>query len=224
VNQDIALTILLPAHNEEKALGRLLDEIEEQITLPHEVLVINNASSDRTQRIALNKGATVLPVPERGKGNAIRSSIRVISTPYIIMMNSDWTYPPKHIPAIHRRLILGADIVMGCRTLVDKGAMTLLHSTGNWFLSLLASLLYGYPVRDLCTGLWGFRTNVLRSLPLTSTHFTLEADMFVGAIQGKYKLEQFPISYRARLDGDKPKLRFTDGLLIAKHLISRRVK
>lgn len=218
------LTIMLPAHNEERAIGALLDEIREEVSIPHQLLVIDNASTDATLRIALTKGAWVLPESKKGKGNAIRSGIERISTPYTIMLNSDLTYPPAYVKLIYRQLKLGADVVMGSRSIVDKGAMSHLHSFGNWGLSCLASILYGVHVQDLCTGFWGFKTSVLQKFNLQSQGFTLEADMLINTIRGNYKLRQIPVGYRSRPEDDQPKLHMGHGFEIAKFLVVSKWK
>lgn len=219
-----SITILLPAYNEEKALTPLLKEIKERVVDSYQLLVIDNASTDNTLHTALDGGARVLTVETKGKGNAIRESLRALDTPYTIMMNSDMTYPPEYVRLIYRELRLGADVVMGTRAIVDKGAMSNLHSLGNWGLSRLASLLYQTNIEDLCTGMWGFKTSTLLSFDLTSTHFTLEADLFVNAVKHKCKIRQVPVGYRARLNGDKAKLHALDGARIAWFLLRSRWK
>jgi len=200
----------------------LLREIKEEVHIPYDILVVNNDSTDTTKEIALNHGCKVLDVPTPGKGNAIRSSLKAITTPYTVMMNSDWTYPARFVTAIYNRLLKGADVVMGSRLLVDKGAMTLGHTLGNLGLSTLASVLYHRDVVDLCTGMWGFKTPILQSFELTSTHFTLEADLFVNCVKRKVVLVDQPIAYRARVDGDRPKLRTMDGMKIGWFLLRKR--
>lgn len=219
---DSDLTILLPAHNEERAIGLLIKQIMDEVHIPYVLLVINNASSDNTRNVALAGGAAVLLAPEKGKGNAVRKAIKAIATPYVIMMNADLTYPPAYVKLLYEELVKGAEVVLGTRTIVDRGAMPFMNSIGNWGLSLLASTLYGYHVYDICTGMWGFRTSALTAFSLTSTHFTLEADMFVNAVKNQNKIRQVPIGYRARLDGDRPKLKVSDGLRIGKFLLCKR--
>jgi dolichol-phosphate mannosyltransferase len=216
------LTILLPAHNEAITIGTLLDEIVREIVISHEVLVIDNASTDDTASIALEKGAAVCFVDAKGKGNAVREALRDITTPYVIMMNSDGTYPPAYSHLIYELLGYGHKVVLGCRTFYDKGSMSILNGLGNWALSLGASILYRKRVYDLCSGMWGFNTEVLKSFTLTSTGFTLEADLYINTIRGKHKLVQIPIGYRARPDNSHTKLKLLDGFKIGWFLCSRK--
>lgn len=214
------LTIMLPAYNEEKAIGKVLGEIPSGC----KVLVGDNMSSDETCGVVEGKGITPLLVYERGKGSVIRALIKHVDTPYTVMANADYTYPLTYVPTLYHLLsISGADVVMGYRDIREKDSMPFTNSLGNWLLSLLASVLYGKRVYDLCTGMWGFKTDVLKGFNLTSTHFTLEADLFVNAVKSGCRIEQIPIAYRARLEGDKPKLKIWDGFRIAWFLIKRRV-
>lgn len=213
------VTILLPAYNEEKAIGKVIDEIPSGCR----VLVGDNCSSDNTCDVIERKGLTPLLVYERGKGNVIRALTKYIDTPYTIMANSDYTYPLTYSHTIYHLLSKsGADVVMGYRHIKEKGSMSFTNSLGNWALSLLASVLYKKRVYDVCTGMWGFKTDVLKGFNLTSAHFTLEADLFVNAVKNGCRIEQIPIAYRARLEGDKPKLKVWDGFRIAWFLIRKR--
>ena len=217
------LTILLPALNEVEAIGPLLDEIQRDVKVPHTVLVIDSDSTDGTDSIALNHKAVLMRVRKEGKGAAVRSGLHMVGTPYVIMMNSDYTYPAGYVNWMYDRLKNSrADVVIGHRDIVDKGAMAFVNSVGNWLLSLEASILYNTRVYDVCSGMWGFRTEVLKQFRLTSKGFTLEADLFVNTVKSRRQLQQIPIAYRARLGGSRPKLQVRDGLKIGWFLLKRR--
>lgn len=216
-------TILLPAYNEEGAIGRTIDEIK--CFAPNSiVVVVDNNCSDATAHIAKSKGATVITCHKRGKGNAVRSAIEAVSTPYCITMDSDFAHPAKHIPEIMARLERGTDVVIGYRAIRTSESISTVHKVGNGCLSILASVLYGRWVKDICTGMWGFRSEALRELHLRSTGFTIEADMFVNAVRNGCAIEQIPIECRARDDGSQPKLRTVDGLKIGWFLITSRLR
>ena len=223
------VVVLLPALNEEQTIGNTIRDIRKFLP-DDDILVIDNASTDKTTVIANKMGATVLTSPKRGKGRAIRDAIDVLrispklQADYCIMMDSDFTYPAKHIPAILKELENGADVVMGYRNSKDAKSMSLLNSAGNVLLSLLAGALYGYRPKDLCTGMWGFRKEATEKFDLISNGFTLEANLFSSAMRTKCRVKQIPISYRARPDGSKAKLKIKDGFRIGGFLIKERVK
>ena len=139
------------------------------------------------------------------------------------MLDGDYTYPAKYLPLIVSLLYAGADVVIGYRQNKIRGSMTRMNRFGNTALSLLARILYGRPIKDVCTGMWGFKTSVLKSFHLTSDKFTLEADMFINTVKGGYSFGQIPIDYRPREVSSQTKLKVSDGVKIALFLIKSRV-
>ena len=216
------LTVVLPAYNEEESLGLVIDEIKALPVQCH-ILVIDNNSTDDTYNVAISKGVKVVTEELLGKGNAMRKGFELASTPYVIMMNSDYTYPADNIIGI-RALLAEYDVVIGYRYVKEDGSMSLINSVGNKMLSLLASALYGIRVHDVCTGLWGFKKGTLDRIIPESEGFTLEAELFVRVAEfgDTCKLIQIPTSYRSRLNGSKAKLKVWDGFKIGWFLIKNR--
>lgn len=220
------VVILVPALNEELAIGHTVKEIK-QLMPDSNVVVVDSNSSDSTADRARAEGAVVYNAPRGGKGLAVRCVLSALTEQLndedcLAMMDGDFTYPAYHLDAILQTLTSGADVVIGYRHKREQGAMTRTNVFGNKALSLLASLLYGYYVRDVCSGLWGFRIQALKGFALTSNRFTLEADMFVNAIKTNCLIAQVPITYRARLSGSDAKLRVSDGIRIGWFLIQQR--
>jgi len=226
------VTIILPTRNEESAIGKVLEEIEEtKASLPPdinlEVLLADYKSIDQTIPIAQQHKAKILRIPQQGKGYAVRKAIKSAhKSKYLIMADADYTYPLDTIPTILSWLIFHkADIVVGYRKYREKGAMPKLNVFGNIFLSALASLLYGRRIHDVCSGLWGFNAHALRKFDLTSQGFTLEADLLINTLKTKSKFVQFPIVYRCRAGHSSAKFRpVIDWLKIVWFVIKRRVK
>ena len=217
------LTVILPAYNEEKAIGKVIDEIR-SLPVKCDILVVDNLSTDDTYNITFYKEVKVVVEPLKGKGNAIRTGFKLVKTPYVVMMNSDYTYPVKYIPFFYELLSKGYDVVVGYRYWRAKDSMSLANSFGNKALSLLASILYRKRIKDVCTGLWGFRREVLDKFKIESTGFTLEAELFTEVVKHECNLTQTPICYWSRQDGSKAKLRIWDGFKIGWFLIKRRIK
>jgi len=219
----VDLTIILPARNEVEAIGRVIDEIREAFSEPLRILVVDGRSTDGTPDVARGKGVEVLVGQGKGKGLDVRSILSLIDTTYLVMLNADYTYPPQYLATIYWILShTKADVVVGIRTICGEGSMSQINSLGNWALSLLASILYRRRVYDVCSGMWGFRTEALGEFNLTSKGFTLEADLFINTIKNKCRLEQVPIEYRKRLGGSKPKLALWDGFKIGWFLVKKR--
>lgn len=216
------LTILLPSLNEEQTIGLVIDEIR---SLPvNSYIIVIDSGTDSTFSVAKEKGVFTVITPPRGKGFAIRRGFDLAITPYIIMLDADYTYPAEYIPIIYEFLKEGADIVVGYRWDKASGSMTLTNTIGNKLLSLMASILYRRKVYDVCSGMWGFRKEALRRFNLRSNGFTLEAELFTKIVKNNYKFIQVPISYRTRLYGSKAKLKVSDGFKIGWFLLEEKWK
>lgn len=221
------VTIVLPAKNEEAAIGRTLRSLPlatlRAMGFDSEVVVLDGNSSDATARIAHEWGATVITDRRPGKGRALRHARDRFRGDPVVMLDADGTYAPDAIPRVVARLAFGtADVVMGRRVL-QKGAMSRIHEYGNSLLSVGASLLYARACPDLCTGLWGFRSAALAKLPLTSKGFELEADLFAMSARLGLRIEQVRTDYlprhgQAKLSGGP------DGLRIGWFLVRSRFR
>ena len=224
------VTIVLPAKNEGAAISGVLSEIKlARALLPDtielESLVIDS-STDNTAEIARRLGATVISCSLKGKGNAFYASLTYLDgSDMVIMADADSTYPLiTNIPKIVEKLLAGNDVVIGYRKYRLPGSMTRLNLFGNQLLSAITTLLYRFHIRDVCSGLWGFKQEALYRFDLTSQGFTLEADLFTNALYSHCKIAQFPIKYRARLGESSAKFKpVIDWLKILKFLIVRRV-
>ncbi|HEX2065557.1 MAG TPA: glycosyltransferase family 2 protein [Candidatus Thermoplasmatota archaeon] len=218
------VTIVVPAKDEEAAIGATLDSlpVETLRTAGYEpeVVVLDGHSTDATVEIARAWGATVVQDRGRGKGAAVRDARHALKGDFTVMMDADGTYAADAIPRVLDPLARGeADVVMGHR-LKQPGAMTGVHRFGNTMLSLGATVLYGRRCPDLCTGLWGFRTEALRSLPMQSEGFELEAELFSLSARLRYRIAHTPVDYLPRKGTTK--LTALDGLRIGWCLVRSR--
>jgi dolichol-phosphate mannosyltransferase len=219
-NTESNLTIVLPTLNEEQTIGLVIDEIR-SLPVLCDILVVDS-STDNTPNIALRKGVKVIRLSPLGKGYAMRIGFKEVSSPYVVMMDADLTYPADIITATLKLLMAGYDAVVGYRSWKQKDSMTSTNSFGNKVLSLLASILYRRRVKDVCSGMWSFRKEALDKFNLRSSGFTLEAELFTEVVRHKCKLAQIPILYRARPQGSKAKLKVSDGFKIGWFLIKSR--
>ncbi|MHB8605423.1 MAG: glycosyltransferase family 2 protein [Thermoplasmatota archaeon] len=196
------VTLVVPAKDEEAAIGDTLRSLPLSTLaaagFATEVVVLDGASADRTAAIARAHGARVIGDVEDGKGSALRNARPHFAGDYIVMLDADGTYATDAIPSVLDPLAWGeADVVMGRRR-PQSGAMSHVHRFGNRVLSLGASMLYARRCPDVCTGLWGFRQDALRALPLKSRGFELEAEMFALASRLGMRVAHVPVDYLPR--------------------------
>jgi dolichol-phosphate hexosyltransferase len=221
------VTIILPAKNEEAAIGHTLRALPlatlRTMGFEADVLVLDGQSTDRTAAIARQWGATVVTDRERGKGNALRNARDLLTGDYLVMLDADGTYAADAIPRVVSRLAFGkADVVMG-RRVPQAGSMSRVHEAGNSLLSVGATVLYGRACPDLCTGLWGFRAEAFHQLHLRAKGFELEAELFALSSRLGLRIEQVRTDYLPR--HGRPKLSGgPDGLRIGWWLVRSRFR
>jgi dolichol-phosphate hexosyltransferase len=223
------LSILLPALNEEEGIERVLQAIPrrrlERLGLSYGVYLLDGNSTDRTRSVARRMGAEVVVQSGNGKGAAFREFLPQIKADITVILDSDGTYPAEMIPQLVGALGERSPIVLGSRFLeswMDDGAMPVLNQIGNRLLSLFASLLFKVPVSDVCSGMWAFRSDQLKSLDLTAERFELEVDIFGECAMRHIPIAEIPIPYRRRVG--QRKLGLWDGVRIGFALLKKRMR
>jgi hypothetical protein len=219
------VAIIIPTLNEGRSIGKVIDDVPVvallQNGLKTAVYVIDGTSTDNTREIAVEKGAQLILEERAGKGSAIQTAFKFINADYAIMVDGDDTYPIEMATEMIR-LLKNNDVVIGSRLkgTIEPGAMTKFNVVGNVLLSLLARVLFGARISDVCTGLWGFQSETVRQLELVAQGFELEADMFAECAIKGCTIAEIPITYRAR--SDQPKLSsIDDGLKIGSFMIRK---
>ncbi|UCE75064.1 MAG: glycosyltransferase [Methanomassiliicoccales archaeon] len=201
------ISVFLPALDEELTIESVIDDIPTKKLMGMgydvEILVVDGNSKDRTKEIARNKGARVITQQGIGKGLGVREAFSAFKGQYLFMMDADATYPGYHILDIIPLLESGKyDVVLGSRMngTILPGAMSRFNYIGNKFLTETANALFpnGHKISDVCTGMWGFRREVVKDLNLTAVYFEIEAEMFAKCIKKGYKIGEIPIEYRRR--------------------------
>ena len=211
------LTVVIPTLNERDGIGKVIDEVI-SLGIPKErVLVIDGGSTDGTDEIARSKGVKVIQQEGKGKADALKTALRLIETPYALIMDGDYTYPAKHIPdllreAVRKRL----DEVIGAR-IIGKENIPAVNRFGNRVLNLFFNLLFGARLRDVLSGMYFVRVEALRDSLFEMKGFSIESEIVAHILSTSGLIEEVPITYRGR-KGSK-KLRVVDGLKIGYDMI-----
>lgn len=221
------LSVLLPALNEEGGVRKVMRGIPRnslrRMGFDVTVQLLDGGSSDRTREYAEDRGAEVYVQKGWGKGSAFREFLPSLQSDYCVILDSDATYPPQRIPTFANVLRDGAPVVLGSRFKgkIHDGAMTTSNKIGNLLLSRFASILYGREVSDVCSGMWGFRTDFLKSFNIRADGFDLEVNLFAECVRRGLPIVEVPIPYYRRVGSAK--LRLRTGLRIAWALLLNRI-
>src|SRR5579862_6912447 len=194
------VSFLIPAYNEEKTIGEVLERIA-ALGLDSQVVVVDDGSSDRTAAIAEEHGATVIRQANAGKGAALRAAIAAIDGDIAVIQDADMEYDPAEVPELIEPIVRGsADVVFGSRLRGGKAQRAYLfwHLVGNRFLSLVTNVLFNTTLSDMETGYKAFRLDVLRSLDLHENKFGIEPEITGKVCRRKLRIYELPISYYGR--------------------------
>jgi glycosyltransferase involved in cell wall biosynthesis len=203
------ISIVLPCLNEEAAIGNCIDVLQQIITRHHlsaEIVVVDNASTDRSAEIARAHGARVVYQPVRGYGNAYLKGFAEARGTYIVMADADNTYDLSEINDFVELLRKGYDLVIGNRFAgrMARGAMTFSHRyIGNPVLSGLLRLFFRTRVRDAHCGMRAFTRSAHQRMRLRTGGMEFASEMVINSAKAKLKITERPISYAPRIGESK---------------------
>lgn len=198
------VSVVVPALNEEESLPLVLDALPRHLV--HEVVVVDNGSTDGTARVAREKGARVVPEPRRGYGQACLTGIAALDEPEIVaFLDADFSDRPEELPDVLAPLIEDrADLVIGSRMIGarERGALLPQALFGNWLATLLIRLVWGERFTDLGP-FRAIRAEALRRLDMRDPDFGWTVEMQVKAAKAKLRCVEVPVSYRRRVGRSK---------------------
>jgi glycosyltransferase involved in cell wall biosynthesis len=212
------VAVVVPCHNEELTVGKVVADF--RAALPGaRILVVDNASRDRTSEVAREAGAEVIREPRPGKGFALLSGFRKAKADgavFFIMVDGDDTYPADEAPRLIAAAHDGAEMVIGTRlTDYESGAFRAGHSFGNKLFIWLVRMLFGVRTRDLFSGYRVITRRFLEATPLIAQGFEVEAELSLQAVVQRFPVAEVPVRYRARPAENPSKLHtYRDGYRI----------
>jgi glycosyltransferase involved in cell wall biosynthesis len=210
------VAVIVPCLNEANSIAKVVMDF--RAALPNaRIVVVDNASTDRTGEIARAAGAEVVRETRRGKGFALLAGLRHSAPADIfLMVDGDGTYPAEGAPRLVARINDGADMVIGTRLHgADEGAFPVGHSWGNRLFIVVVRVLFGIRTIDLFSGYRAFTGRLLQQSPLIAQGFEIEAELSIQAFANHFRVDEVPVLYRARDSESESKLHTVrDGYLI----------
>lgn len=215
------IAIILPAYNEELTIGPTIESFW-RIIPNAEIIVINNNSSDATEKVAqdtmntLGVHGRVINERRQGKGNAIRHAFSKIEADIYVMADADLTYPANKVGELIQPIINGeADMVVGDRLSDGHYAREnkrRFHGFGNHLVKGLINCLFGSRLNDIMSGYRAFNRKFIKNYPVLVEGFQLETDVTLHALDKRFRILEIPVPYKDRPAGSFSKLNtFRDG-------------
>jgi glycosyltransferase involved in cell wall biosynthesis len=206
------LSILLPAKNEAKGLRLVLPQLKE-LYPDAEIIVVDDASTDDSMKIAKEMGARVISHPySKGNGAAIKSGLRAAKGDVLVCMDADGQHLPQDINKLLEKLDAGFDMVVGSRN--RKGQASIQRGMANRFYNWFASWMVGHKVEDLTSGFRAIRVKKFREfLTLLPNRFSYPTTITMSFFRAGYSVGYVPIDVQQRLIGTQSHVRiWQDGV------------
>lgn len=200
------LLVLIPAFNEESAVGGVVAEVRSAVP-GTPILVVDDCSVDMTRSQARSAGAHVLALPHHlGLGGCVQAGYRLayeLGYDYVIRVDGDGQHDPRDIPTVLKALEKGdCEMVIGSRFVDDNGTHTnVLRAAGILFFRAVLRPILGRPVRDPTSGYVGVNR---RALELFSATFPLEypeIEALVVLQRKRFRFVEVPCRFRPRRTG-----------------------
>ncbi|MDD2785445.1 MAG: glycosyltransferase family 2 protein [Patescibacteria group bacterium] len=227
------LSIIIPVYNEEKtveALLRKVNGVRLSDGTTKEIIVVNDGSTDGTVNV-LNRLKSELNFillqmdKNRGKGSAIREGIKHVTGDYTVIQDADLEYDPQDLNNILSFAMQNnSPVVYGSRRLLKGNSQyaALAFYIGGVFLSWLTNVLYAQNITDEPTCYKMFKTDLIKSLPLTCERFEFCPEVTALIAKKGIKIPEVPINYYPRNVQEGKKINWKDGLQAAWTLVKFR--
>ncbi|HXE80688.1 MAG TPA: glycosyltransferase family 2 protein [Vicinamibacterales bacterium] len=190
-------SVIIPAFNEAASLERVIAGLR-ALGSWHQIIVVDDGSSDDTAERARTAGADVIRHPyNKGNGAAVKTGVRAATGEYILILDADGQHPPGDTVRLLERL--GEyDLVVGARAAATQA--TLARRAGNALLNWLASYLTDRHIPDLTSGFRAARRAQFREfLHLVPNGFSTPTTTTLAFLKAGYSVDFVPIEAKQRI-------------------------
>jgi dolichol-phosphate hexosyltransferase len=223
------LSILMPVYNERERVERAIGEVlATELPADYELIVVDDGSTDGTREI-LRDGdwdgrVRLYEHPEnRGKGAAVQTALSQAQGEYAAIFDADLEYDPADLGLLMPPLLDGrANAAFGVRAFDGYTSHSFLFVLGNKGVTLACNILFNVYLHDIMTCHKMIRTDIFRSLPLTSAGFSIEPEITARLVQRGERIFEVPVHYRARATEEGKKLTAVDGFRVVGTLLRCR--
>jgi dolichol-phosphate mannosyltransferase len=199
------ISVVVPVYNEEETVAQVLESLS-KVPLDLEVVVVDDASTDRTWEILQNVRTQeafagyrfVRHDHNQGKGAGLRTGFGLVSGDLVTVQDADMEYNPQELPALVRKWQEAGDTRVAVYGVRDLSPQKLTTRWGNQFLTFVTNLLYGCRIHDMETCYKLMPGSLARALPMEGRRFEIEPEITACIVQAGYTILEVPIRYSPR--------------------------
>ena len=196
------LSIVIPAYNEEETIAPVVQSVHDfliQHSLIHEILVVDDASTDKTKERALQTPATVISHKyNKGYGRSLKDGIHAAQYEYVLIMDADGQHTPHDILRL-LSYIDEYDMVVGARV---SNASDLWRLPGKWFIHQLCNYLVKQDIPDVNSGFRLFKKSVIQQyIHLCSDGFSFTTSSTLAFLADERDVKYIDIEVNKRQQG-----------------------
>ncbi len=201
------IKVIIPAYNEQDAIANVIKEIP---SIVNEIIVISNNSTDKTEEVAKNAGATVLSESQKGYGYACLKGMDYIAglevkPDIIVFLDGDYSDYPEELTKIIAPILTNeVDFVIGARVknLRETGSMTPQQIFGNWLACFLMKLFFNSKFTDLGP-FRAIKYSTLVTLQMQDKTYGWTVEMQLKVLKKGIKYCELPVQYKNRIGVSK---------------------
>jgi dolichol-phosphate hexosyltransferase len=199
------LSVVIPCYNEEEALGAVLKSIPDIVT---EVIVVDNASTDNSRKIAEFHGAKVVIEPHKGYGAALHAGITQATGDMVAFFDGDGSYPVESLKECLATMQKNDwDFLSGCRFPLlnaNPKVMPWPNRMANVLVSWWTRLLFGIKITDTQTGYMIFKRKIWPEIETKNTGMGFSQEIKIRAwLLNPSKCGEVHIYYHVRVGESK---------------------
>ncbi len=197
------ITVILPAYNEEVAIGSIVLLTRQYADT---VIVVDDGSSDRTAMLAEKAGAQVIVHKiNTGKGGALKTGFKAASelgADVIVTMDSDGQHNPSDIPDLAAPILANAaEMVIGSRYLSGHATDTPAYRrVGQTVLDKATTMNSGVEVTDSQSGFRAFAASTVNIFRFSANGMAIESEMLADAGKAGLRIKEVDIGVRYDVD------------------------